>query len=163
AATGAGSIAGPALGGVTADLLSFAAPFLIVCGVSVALALAAPTVLPTDSRRRMPHAPVWAPIRGSIGHGVRRVCTTTTRGGGGRCGADRSGRAARLRLSSRPVKLGDRAVVRRVDSGRRGARTARRPLGRSAGPARPRSRRTHPDGGVGAVARSARRHAGGGS
>ncbi len=36
-ATGAGSIAGPALGGVTADLLFFAAPFLIICCVSLAL------------------------------------------------------------------------------------------------------------------------------
>jgi len=81
AATGAGSIAGPALGGVTADLLSFAAPFLIVCGVSVALALAAATVLPTDSRRRMPQGPVWATIRGSIGSGIGAVATAMTVGG----------------------------------------------------------------------------------
>src|SRR5262245_62020836 len=51
-ATGAGSIAGPALGGVTADLISYAAPFLIVCGVAVALALAAAALLPPESPPR---------------------------------------------------------------------------------------------------------------
>ena len=81
AATGAGSIAGPALGGVTADLLSFAAPFLIICGVSLALALAAATVLPPDSGRRMPQAPAWATIRGSIGSGIGAVATAMTLGG----------------------------------------------------------------------------------
>ena len=82
---------------------------------------------------------------------------------GVRAGADRGGRAARFRLSPRSIQLGDRAAVRRVDSVRRGPRAARRPLGGSAGPARPRSRRTRPDGGVGAVARRSRRYAGGGS
>jgi MFS transporter, DHA1 family, solute carrier family 18 (vesicular amine transporter), member 1/2 len=81
AATGAGSIAGPALGGVTADLLSFAAPFLIICGLSLALALAAATVLPPDSGRRMPQAPAWATIRGSIGSGIGAVATAMTLGG----------------------------------------------------------------------------------
>ena len=41
AATGIGSIVGPALGGVTADLLSFEAPFLIACGAALALLAAA--------------------------------------------------------------------------------------------------------------------------
>ena len=36
-ATGAGSIAGPALGGVTADVLSFEAPFLIFCALAIGL------------------------------------------------------------------------------------------------------------------------------
>jgi predicted MFS family arabinose efflux permease len=81
AATGAGSIAGPALGGVTADLLSYAAPFLIVCGVSVALALAAIAVLPPESRRRTPQTLSWATIRGPIGSGVGAVATAMTLGG----------------------------------------------------------------------------------
>jgi MFS family permease len=81
AATGAGSIAGPALGGVTADLLSFAAPFLIICCVSLALALAAATVLPPDSGRRTPQAPAWATIRGSVGSGIGAVATAMTLGG----------------------------------------------------------------------------------
>jgi MFS family permease len=81
AATGAGSIAGPALGGVTADLLSFAAPFVIVCGVSVVLALAAATVLPPDSGRRPSQTPAWATIRGSIGSGIGAVATAMTLGG----------------------------------------------------------------------------------
>lgn len=50
-ATGAGSIAGPALGGVTADLLSFAAPLLIFCGLALALLVAALAVLPREERR----------------------------------------------------------------------------------------------------------------
>jgi predicted MFS family arabinose efflux permease len=58
-ATGAGSIAGPALGGVAADLVSFAAPFLIVCGASLVLALAAYFVLPREARRSAP-APLAA-------------------------------------------------------------------------------------------------------
>jgi len=82
AATGAGAIAGPALGGVTADLLSFAAPFLIICGISLALALAAATVLPPDSGRRLPQAPAWATIRRSVGSGVGAVATAMTLGGG---------------------------------------------------------------------------------
>src|SRR4029077_122656 len=45
-ATSAGSLAGPALGGVTADLLSFAAPFLIVGGISLAIAVVATFLLP---------------------------------------------------------------------------------------------------------------------
>jgi DHA1 family multidrug resistance protein-like MFS transporter len=48
AATGIGSIVGPALGGVTADLLSFEAPFLIACGFAIALLVAALIVLPRE-------------------------------------------------------------------------------------------------------------------
>jgi MFS family permease len=40
-ATGVGSIAGPALGGVAADTLSFEAPFLIACGFALVLLVAA--------------------------------------------------------------------------------------------------------------------------
>ena len=50
-ATDAGSIAGPALGGVTADLLSFEAPFLIFCGLALALLFAALATLPREARR----------------------------------------------------------------------------------------------------------------
>jgi DHA1 family solute carrier family 18 vesicular amine transporter 1/2 len=81
AATGAGSIAGPALGGVLSDLLSYAAPFLIVCGVSVALALAAIAVLPPESRRRTQRTLSWATIRGSIGSGIGAVAAAMTLGG----------------------------------------------------------------------------------
>jgi MFS family permease len=60
-ATGAGSIAGPALGGVTADLLSFEAPLLIFCGLALVLMIAALAVLPREARRTasaMPALPV---------------------------------------------------------------------------------------------------------
>jgi MFS family permease len=71
-ATSAGSIAGPALGGVTADLLSFAAPFLIVGGISVAIAVAATFLLPPE-RRTAPRTPAWATIRRSVGSGTGAV------------------------------------------------------------------------------------------
>lgn len=81
AATGAGSIAGPALGGVMADLLSYAAPFLIVCGVSLALALAAVVVLPPESRRRTPETVSRATIRGPVGSGIGAVAAAMTLAG----------------------------------------------------------------------------------
>ncbi|HEY6654174.1 MAG TPA: MFS transporter [Solirubrobacterales bacterium] len=81
AATGAGSIAGPALGGVMADLLSYAAPFLIVCGVSLALALAAVVVLPPESRRRTPETVSRVTIRGPVGSGIGAVAAAMTLGG----------------------------------------------------------------------------------
>jgi MFS family permease len=56
-ATGAGSIAGPALGGVAADALSFAAPFLIACGFVVALLVAALAILPGEVPRTRPAVP----------------------------------------------------------------------------------------------------------
>jgi MFS family permease len=56
-ATGVGSIAGPALGGVAADALSFEAPFLIACGVAVALLVAALAVLPAEVPRTRPAVP----------------------------------------------------------------------------------------------------------
>jgi len=48
-ATAAGSIAGPALGGVTAQLLSFEAPFLIFAGVALGLLFAALAVAPREA------------------------------------------------------------------------------------------------------------------
>jgi MFS family permease len=61
-ATGAGSIAGPALGGVTAQLLSFEAPFLIFSGLALALLVAALTVLPRETPRAGSAAPALAVI-----------------------------------------------------------------------------------------------------
>jgi MFS family permease len=61
-ATGAGSIAGPALGGVTADVLSFEAPFLIFCGLALALLVAALAVLPREERRTASAMPALAAV-----------------------------------------------------------------------------------------------------
>lgn len=51
AATGIGSIVGPALGGVTADLLSYEAPFLIACVAAIVLLAVALIVLPPELPR----------------------------------------------------------------------------------------------------------------
>lgn len=67
AANSVGSIAGPALGGVTADLLGFGAPFLIVCGASGVLAVAVVTVVPREARRE----PVETPALRTIGRATR--------------------------------------------------------------------------------------------
>ncbi len=61
-ATSAGSIAGPALGGVTADLLSFEAPFVIFCGLAIGLLVAAIVVLPREARRAGPSLPALPAI-----------------------------------------------------------------------------------------------------
>lgn len=65
-ATGVGSIAGPALGGVAADLLSYEAPFLIACGCALALAGAAAALLPRGVRRSGPAAPALGVVFRSI-------------------------------------------------------------------------------------------------
>lgn len=62
AATGIGSIVGPALGGVTADLLSFEAPFLIACGVAIGLLVIALIVLPAEQPRPRSTTPALATI-----------------------------------------------------------------------------------------------------
>ena len=62
AATGAGSIAGPALGGVTAEVLSFQAPFLIFCGLALALLVAALAVLPRETPRTVAAVPALPAI-----------------------------------------------------------------------------------------------------
>src|SRR5262249_25652457 len=62
AATGVGSIAGPALGGVAADVLSYEAPFLIVAGLALALIGAAVALLPRGVRRSAPAAPALAVV-----------------------------------------------------------------------------------------------------
>ena len=61
-ATGAGSIAGPALGGVTAQLLSFEAPFLIFCGLALALLFAALAALPREAPRAASAMPALAAV-----------------------------------------------------------------------------------------------------
>ncbi len=61
-ATSAGSIAGPALGGVTAQLLSFEAPFLIFCGLALALLVATLVVLPRETPRTTSAAPALPAI-----------------------------------------------------------------------------------------------------
>jgi MFS family permease len=69
-ATSAGSIAGPALGGVTAQLLSFEAPFLIFCGLALALAVAALAVLPQEGGRTTSAVPALPAIIRSTRSGV---------------------------------------------------------------------------------------------
>ena len=70
AAIGAGSIAGPALGGVTADLISFAAPFLIVSVISIALTAATLAVLPREARGPTPEASTWPTVVRSTSSGT---------------------------------------------------------------------------------------------
>jgi predicted MFS family arabinose efflux permease len=62
AATSIGSISGPALGGITADLLGFEAPFLIVCGVSAVVAVAVAVVFPREDRRAEARPPAWQTV-----------------------------------------------------------------------------------------------------
>jgi MFS family permease len=69
AATGIGSIVGPALGGVTADLLSFEAPFLIAGGFALALLGAALVVLPPEERRPRSETPALPAILGACRSG----------------------------------------------------------------------------------------------
>jgi MFS family permease len=68
-ATGVGSIAGPALGGVAADVLSFEAPFLIACGCAVLLLVTALAVLPPAVPRSRPSVPALPAIIRSIRSG----------------------------------------------------------------------------------------------
>jgi MFS family permease len=69
AATGIGSIAGPALGGVCADVFSFEAPFLIACGAALSLLAAAMLILPREPRRRRAAAPALPAIRAGLRSG----------------------------------------------------------------------------------------------
>jgi MFS family permease len=69
-ATSAGSIAGPALGGVTAQLLSFEAPFLIFTGLALALLVAALITLPREARRTASAMPALATVIGATRSGV---------------------------------------------------------------------------------------------
>jgi len=71
AATGAGSIAGPAVGGVTADLLSYEAPFLIFAGLALGLLATAAVLLPRGTPTAAPAAPalaaIWRVTRTAVG------------------------------------------------------------------------------------------------
>jgi MFS family permease len=69
AATGIGSIAGPALGGVCADVFSFEAPFLIACGAALSLLVAAMLILPREPLRRRSAAPALPVIRAGLRSG----------------------------------------------------------------------------------------------
>jgi multidrug resistance protein len=69
-ATGAGSIAGPALGGVTGDVLSFEAPFLIFCALAIGLLVAALIVLPRKAPRAGPSVPALPAIGRAMRSGV---------------------------------------------------------------------------------------------
>jgi len=81
AANSIGSIAGPALGGVTADVLGFAAPFLIVCGASVGLAAGVVAVFPRERRRAPTGSPAWRTIARAAGSGVGAAATAIALGG----------------------------------------------------------------------------------
>lgn len=83
AANSIGSIAGPALGGVTADLLGFGAPFLIVCGTSAALAASVLVVFPRETRREPAETPAWRTILKATRSGVGAVATGIALGGAG--------------------------------------------------------------------------------
>jgi MFS family permease len=65
-ATSVGSIAGPALGGVAADVLSYEAPFLIACAGATGMAVAAALLLPGEVKRARPAAPALAVVIRSI-------------------------------------------------------------------------------------------------
>jgi len=80
-ATSAGSIAGPALGGVTAQLLSFEAPFLIFCGLALALLVAALVLLPHDRARTTSTVPALPAIIRSTWSGVGAWATAIMLGG----------------------------------------------------------------------------------
>jgi DHA1 family solute carrier family 18 vesicular amine transporter 1/2 len=81
AANSVGSIAGPALGGVTADLLGFGAPFLIVCGASAVLATAVVFVFPRETRRKPVEAPAFRTIVRVTRSGIGAVATGIALGG----------------------------------------------------------------------------------
>jgi MFS family permease len=81
AANGAGSIAGPAFGGVAADAISFEAPFVIVSGLSLSLALAAAAVVPAERRGRGQAAAPWRTIARSTRSGVGAVAAAIALGG----------------------------------------------------------------------------------
>jgi MFS family permease len=61
-ATGIGSIAGPALGGLAADAISYEAPFLIAGGAALLLLVIAVALLPRGERRAGPAAPALAVV-----------------------------------------------------------------------------------------------------
>jgi len=83
AATSIGSISGPALGGITADLLGFAAPFLIVCGASTLVALAVAAIFPREERRIAVETPAWQAVALATRSGIGVAATAIALGGAG--------------------------------------------------------------------------------
>jgi MFS family permease len=83
AATGVGSIAGPALGGVAADVLSYEAPFLIVAAIALALVGAAGALLPAGVKRSQPAAPALAVVVRTLraGHAIWAAAITLVSAG----------------------------------------------------------------------------------
>ncbi len=81
AAIGAGSIAGPALGGVTAEVFGYAAPFLIVCAISIGGAIAAVFVLPREGRAPPSETPALRAIARGAGSRIGAISTSMTLGG----------------------------------------------------------------------------------
>jgi MFS family permease len=71
-AASVGSIAGPALGGVAADVASFEAPFLICCGAAVGLSGAALVLVPRDPKRSSTALPALATIRHALRASIGR-------------------------------------------------------------------------------------------
>ena len=83
AATSIGSISGPALGGVTADLLGFAAPFLIVCGISTLVAFIVAAIFPPEERRAEVEIPAWHAVARATRSGIGVAATAIAVGGAG--------------------------------------------------------------------------------
>lgn len=83
AATGVGSIAGPALGGVAADVFSYEAPFLIVAAIALALVGAAGALLPAGVKRSQPAAPALAVVVRTLraGHAIWAAAITLVSAG----------------------------------------------------------------------------------
>jgi len=83
AATGVGSIAGPALGGVAADVFSYEAPFLIVAAIALALVGAAAALLPAGVKRSQPAAPALAVVVRTLraGHTIWAAAITLVSAG----------------------------------------------------------------------------------
>ena len=143
-ATSVGSIAGPALGGVAADVLSFEAPFLIFAGArrrAPDRRVARPSLGGAAVAPGGPGA-VGDPALGRIRH--RRLERHDQPHQRRRARADRGRRAAGSRRPPRALERRDRTALRRVDRGRRRALARRRALGRS--PRAPRARDHRPRG-----------------
>ena len=78
AAIGVGSIAGPTLGGVAADLISYAAPFLIVFALSIVVAAVAVAVLPRERRAEPSETTAMRAIARAAGSRKGAIATAMT-------------------------------------------------------------------------------------
>jgi MFS family permease len=81
AAIGIGSIAGPTLGGVAAEVISYAAPFLIVSGLSIAVAVVGIVVLPRERRVEPSETPALRAIARGAGSRIGIIATSMILGG----------------------------------------------------------------------------------